>query len=296
VTSMQAGLPDIARIGVWGTSEWLKPEHEASLVTFAQMIDDLGFGSLWISAGFQSGMPTAYRTIVECTSQILVASGILSIWHCSPEQVIEAIAEIQKDFPDRFMLGLGASHAPQVTSIGHEYAKPYSRMVEYLDQLDHLNLGGAQVMLAALGPRMLKLAADRTMGAHPYFVPVEHTRQARAILGPSRLLVPEQAIVLNTDPTVARHWARAFMAPYLQLPNYTNNLQRFGYTEDEFAHGGSDRLVDAIVAWGTPEDALLRASEHLNAGASSVCLRVVTDESAPIPHEQMRVLAELLTS
>jgi probable F420-dependent oxidoreductase len=293
---METGLPDITQVGVWGLSEWLKPEHEASLVTFAQMIDDLGFGSLWISAGFTSGVPTAYRALVECTSRIMVASGIVSIWHCSPEQAAESIGEIQKDFPERFMLGLGASHAPQVTSLGHEYAKPYSRMVDYLDQLDHLHLGSRHRMLAALGPRMLKLAADRSMGAHPYFVPVEHTRLAREILGPSRLLVPGQAIVLNSDPTIARQWARAFAATYLQLPNYTNNLMRLGYSEDDFTHGGSDRLIDAIVAWGTPEDVLRRVSEHLNAGASSVCLRVVTDESAPIPHTQMRVLANLLSA
>jgi len=293
---MELKLPEISQVGVWGSSEWLKPEHEASLVTFAETIDDLGFGSLWISAGFQSGMPTAYRSLVECTSQILVASGILSIWHCSPEQAAEGVREIQIDFPERFILGLGASHAPQVTSFGHDYAKPYSRMVDYLNQLDHLQVGNTNRMLAALGPRMLKLASERSMGAHPYFVPVEHTRQAREILGPQPMLVPEQAIVLNTDPTIARQLARVFMAPYLQLPNYTNNLIRLGYTEDDFRGGGSDRLVDAIVAWGTPEDALLRVSEHLNAGASSVCLRVVTEEPAPIPHTQMLVLADLLST
>ncbi len=167
-------------------------------------------------------------------------------------------------------------------------------MVNLLDQLDisKKSVGINQRMLAALSPWMMKLAADRSRGAHPYFVRVEHTSRSREILGPSPLLIPEQAVVLNKNPIQAKEWARAFMAPYLRLPNYTNNLLRLGYTEDDFQHGGSNQLVDAIVAWGTPEDVLLRVGDHLNAGASSVCLRIVTDQPAPIPHSQMRDLTK----
>ena len=289
---MPSNLLNLSRVGVWGSSEWLKPENEGSLLTFAETLDELGFGSLWISAGFLPGMPSSYRKIVERTSRIVVASGILSIWHCTPEETRTSVIQIQQDYPDRFMLGLGASHSPQVTSLGHQYTKPYSRMVSYLDELDGLGLGPEHRMLGALGPRMMELAADRSRGAHPYFVPVEHTRRSREILGPSPLLIPEQAVVLNEDPMQAREWARAFMSLYLRLPNYTNNLLRLGYTEADFQHGGSDQLVDAIVAWGTPEDVLLRVGDHLNAGASSVCIRIVTEEPAPSPHSQMRDLAK----
>ena len=186
---------------------------------------------------------------------------------------------LEEAFPGRFLLGLGVSHHHLVDRIRHhDYSKPYSRMVEYLDEMDaaiFLAVGPTErppTVLAALGPKMLKLAADRAAGAHPYFVPVEHTAKAREILGPDPILAPEQMVVLDTDLDRARATARQGMAIYLRAPNYVNNLKRFGFTDDDIADGGSDRLVDAIVACGDAEVVRTRVEAHFDAGADP-CLR-----------------------
>ena len=187
-------------------------------------------------------------------------------------------------FPDRFLLGLGVSHGHLVAGIRkHDYSRPYSYMVDYLDRMDNalfMAVGPTEDpgrLLAALGPKMLTLSAERANGAHPYFTTPDHTETARALLGADALLAPEQMVVLNTDPTEARRMARAGMKIYLGLPNYANNLLRSGFTEDDLAGDGSDRLVDAIVAWGTAEKVAARVNEHREAGADHVCMQVLND-------------------
>jgi len=203
-------------------------------------------------------------------------------------------------FPGRFLLGLGVSHGHLVAGIRkHDYSKPYSHMVEYLDRMDKaLFMARAAAddggrLLAALGPKMLELSATKANGSHPYFTTPEHTAIAREAMGADALLAPEQMVVLETDPVEARRIARAGMKIYLGLPNYFNNLLRLGFTEDDRADGGSDRLVDAIVAWGTEAQIAERVAQHHAAGADHVCVQVLQDGVA-MPEQQWRRLAPVL--
>jgi probable F420-dependent oxidoreductase len=223
----------------------------------------------------------------------MVASGIVSIWLGEPGDIAGSVAKLDEQYPGRFQLGLGASHAPVVEN----YTKPYSRMVEYLDDLDgqQQTVPPDRRILAALGPRMLQLSAERAAGAHPYFVPVEHTAQARETLGTGPLLAPEVTVVLESDAERAREVARGFTTMYLTLPNYSNNLRALGYTEDDVAGGGSDRLVDAVVAWGDAGSVAKRVREHLEAGADHVCIQVITGQGlGEFPVAQYRELAGAL--
>jgi probable F420-dependent oxidoreductase len=205
-------------------------------------------------------------------------------------------------FPDRFLLGIGVSHAPMVQGV-HKgtYDKPYSTMVEYLDAMDNGIFFGAapttapQRVLAALGPKMLKLAAERGAGAHPYFTPVEHTAFARDTMGAGALLAPELAVVLETDATKAREIARKYMTTYTRLPNYANNLKRFGFTDDEVTNQ-EDRLVDAIVAWGSIDTVVAAVKGHLDAGADHVCIQVLTDKPGSLPMREWQELADATRS
>jgi probable F420-dependent oxidoreductase len=209
---------------------------------------------------------------------------------------------ITEAFPDRFLLGIGVSHQPAVEGFhGGNYDKPYSTMVKYLDAMDRGLYFAAQPSapparaLAALGPKMLKLAAERTMGAHPYFVPVEHTPIARAAMGPDALLAPEQAVVFSRDASEARAIARGFMKTYLGLPNYTNNLKRLGWTDEDIA-GPTDALVDAIVAWGSLDDIQTRIKAHLDGGADHVCVQVLSSDPTKVTMDEFRQLASLIPS
>ena len=209
-----------------------------------------------------------------------------------PEEIAESVAHLDAQFPDRFLLGLGASHAP----IAADYSRPYSKMVGYLDTLD--SLGGAvdqgHRVLAALGPRMLELAKERSLGAHPYFVPVQHTARARQILGRGPLLAPEVTVVLESDPAKARALARTFTELYLTLPNYTNNLRTFGFTDDDLAGAGSDRLVDAVVCWGDVDTVVAKVRAHHEAGADHVCIQMLSPSEGSFPLAEYRELATAL--
>jgi probable F420-dependent oxidoreductase len=209
---------------------------------------------------------------------------------------------VSEAFPDRFLLGLGVSHQPMVEGVhGHAYDKPYSTMVAYLDAMDRgMYFATApstppQRALAALGPKMLRLSAERGVGAHPYFVPVEHTAMAREVLGAGPLLAPEQAVVFETDPTKARDIARRHMATYLRLPNYTNNLKRVGWADADI-EGASDALVDAIVAWGDLDRISARVKAHLDAGADHVGVQVLPADPSALPMAEWRELASLVGS
>jgi len=247
----------------------------------AAELEELGYTALWSSGGFQPGLSLHFERLLAATSRIMVCSGIVSIWSTSPDEIALAVADLDLRYPGRFVLGLGASHA----AIVEDYSRPYSHMVAYLDALDVAGpaVAGDRRVLAALGDRMLSLAADRAAGAHPYFVPVEHTARAREVLGADALLAPEISVVLERDASTARQAVREFTAGYLSLPNYANNLRSLGFGDDDLAGSGSDRLVDAVVAWGNPETVAHRIRQHLEAGANHVCIQVLAPlESFPL--------------
>ena len=240
-------------------------------------LEALGFGTLWSSGGFERGLAPHFEQLLAATRQLHVASGIVSIWAASPDEVGPAVAALEATYPGRFVLGLGASHA----AIAPDYARPYSRMVAFLDALDAFDqpVPPARRFLAALGPRMLELAAARAAGAHPYFVPVEHTARARDVLGRGPLLAPEVAVVLDADPDTARALARRYASIYLDLPNYSNNLRTLGFDDDDIGGGGSDRLIDAVIPWGDADTVAARVRAHLDAGADHVCIQVIADHN-----------------
>jgi probable F420-dependent oxidoreductase len=277
------------RIGVWWSGSW-KMSGADGLVAPMEL-ESMGYGALWSSGGFDPGLSPHFERLLESTSQITVASGIVSIWASAPEAIANAVAGLDERFPGRFLLGLGASHSVIVEG----YKRPYSRMVEYLDALDVLDrpVTPDRRVLAALGPRMLELAAARSAGAHPYFVPVEHTARARSIMGQGPLLAPEVAVVLDEDPASARAAARAYAGGYLQLPNYASNLRTLGYGEEDFDGDASDRLIDAVVPWGDVQTVAGRVREHYEAGADHVCIQVVAPHDT-FPLTQYQELAAAL--
>jgi probable F420-dependent oxidoreductase len=266
------GTVDLGRIGVWWSGAWRLADEPA--VNVAAEVESLGYGALWSSGGFDPGLSPAFGSLLASTTRIAVASGIVSMWTGAPDDVGPAFAQLETSFPGRFLLGIGASHAPLVS----DYSRPYSHMVAYLDELDALEtpVPAQRRVLAALGRRMLELAAQRAAGAHPYFVPVEHTAWARSILGPAPLLATEVAVVLGTDPVDARALAREYASLYLGLPNYTQNLRTFGFGDEDIEGGGSDRLIDAIIPWGDAATIADRIGEHHDAGADHVCLQVIS--------------------
>jgi probable F420-dependent oxidoreductase len=267
---------------VWLAS--LRPATIEQERAAARRIETLGYGSLW--AGEVIGGKEAFAhqaVLLTATEQIVTGTGIANIWARHPATMQAGAATLGAAYPGRFILGIGVSHAPMVERSGQTYDRPFTRMVEYLDGMDRVS-GDVPVtdvpvplMLAALGPRMLALARDRADGAHPYFVPVEHTPVARQILGPDRLLIPEQALVLSSDAEQARSVARGHMTSYLRLPNYVNNLRRLGYSDEDVAGSGSDRLVDALVVWGDEDRVANRVREHLDGGADHVLLQPLGD-------------------
>lgn len=281
-------------VSVW-QPYFLAGKDRSEVLDTAVEVEDLGYSRIWFSAGFADGIPPRYREILDATSRIGIAPGILSIWHSAPAEAAAFVADTEKAHPGRFLLGLGTSHAVIVDQKdGEQYRKPYSKMVEYLDALDAAGVAPEQRILAALGPRMLELSRDRSRGAHPYFVPVEHTAEARAVLGPDALVATEVAVVLETDAERARAVAREYTAGYLTLPNYTRNLRRLGWTEEDVRGGGSDRLVDALIPWGTLEQVAAGLEEHYRAGADEVAIQVLGSPAKEFPRDTFRALATAL--
>ncbi|WP_405901366.1 LLM class F420-dependent oxidoreductase [Streptomyces sp. NBC_00727] len=280
------------RVGIWSgalhTSR-VDPDGKKTIAEAVAEIEALGYGTLWLGG---SPSPDDAAAIVDATRTITVATGILSIWDHTAEEVAARISAIDAGARDRFVLGLGVSHG----ALAPQYAKPYSAMVAYLDALDAADpsVGPGHRVLAALGPKMLKLASDRALGAHPYLVTAAHTAEAREALGPEALLAPELSVVLDTDLDRARTTARAMLAMYLRLPNYTDNLLRLGFTESDFEDGGSARLLDALFALGDAEHVKARAGEYFDAGADHVALQVVTADQGRtgLPLAEYRELAE----
>jgi len=289
-----ASRPRLGRIGIWSGTFWAQREEAARA---ARELERLGYDALWVPNG--PGIFDRARDLLAATSRIVVATGIASIWMYPAAEAAAAHHALTQDFPGRFLLGLGVSHAHLVNrDHAGRYNRPVERMLAYLDALDAAPtpVPPEERILAALGPRMLAIARDRSAGAHPYLVTVEHTRAARNELGPGAVLAPEQAVVLETDPVRAREIARAHLARYLHAPNYTNNWQRLGFTADDLAGGGSDRLVDALVAWGDLDAIRRRVAAHLRAGADHVCLQALTAPPQAVPYDAWRILAPLATA
>ncbi|MFD6897669.1 TIGR03620 family F420-dependent LLM class oxidoreductase [Rhodococcus sp. NPDC060086] len=284
-------------MSVWGGGFWLSGKTREAALDAARELDELGYSRLWTSGGFGDGVPPIYGEVLAATPRLGVASGIVSIWHAEPADAAKTVDRFEREHPGRFLLGLGASHAQVVDAAeAGRYTKPYSRMVEYLDALDATDspVPAERLALAALGPRMLTLSAERTAGAHPYFAPAEHTAQAREILGDGPLLAPEVAVVLDEDEDTARGIAQEYMRGYLSLPNYSNNLLRLGYTEDDVAGAGSDRLREALIPSGNIERVVAGIERHYEAGADEVPIQVLTADQMTFPAEAYRELAAAL--
>ncbi len=279
--------------GIW--SAQLRYGDAGVISEAAAELDGLGYDAIWIP-DVGGDVLGSVEALLRATTRIVVATGILNVWMQDADEVARRRASWNDSWQRRFVLGLGVSHAPLIDH-GHpgRYQKPFSKMVEFLDVLD-----GAEVpfpaderVLAALRPRMLGLARDRAAGVHPYFVPPEHVAHARAVLGPNAMIGVELAVVLDADPVSARETARRHTATYVTLPNYTNNLRDFGFGDGDFADKGSDRLVDAIVAWGDLDAIKVRVAAMRDAGADHVCIQVIRPDDE-IPRADWRELAAAL--
>ncbi|MER7078296.1 probable F420-dependent oxidoreductase, MSMEG_4141 family [Saccharopolyspora kobensis] len=257
----------LGKTGIWQISAQLDPELAAE-------VEKLGYGTIWLGGSPPADLAIAEQ-LLDATRRITVATGIVNIWSAAPGPVAESFHRINAKHPGRFVLGIGAGHR----EMNDDYRKPYQALVDYLDVLDAAGVAQSQRVLAALGPKVLELARDRAAGAHPYLTTPGHTRHARAILGDT-LLAPEQKVVVDTDPQRARETGRDIVGRYLQLANYTRNLERHGFTAEDVTPPGSDRLVDALALHGTPEQIARGIDAHLQAGADHVAVQVLGD---PLP-------------
>jgi probable F420-dependent oxidoreductase len=265
----------LGRLGIWR-------RHQEGIPPLAEL-EALGFTAVWVG-----GSPSLdeVRPFLEQSTTLTVLTGVLNVWRHEPGDVAVGHARLRADFGERFLLGVGIGH-PEAT---RQYRKPYDTIVQYLDQLDAEGVPVAGRALAALGPKVLRLAAERTLGAHPYLVTPEHTREAREIMGAGPLLAPEQKVVLDTDPVRARAIARPRIQPYLGMSNYLRNLRRLGFTDEDLAGEGSDRLIDALAVHGDAKTVARGITAHLDAGADHVPVQVLGDDPVPA----YRALAELL--
>jgi len=261
---------ELGKIGIWRHPSGITPE-------LAREAEALGYGAIWLG-GSPDGDLSVVDNLLEVTDRIVIATGIVNVWKDDAATVGASYHRITARYPDRFLLGLGIGH-PEATQ---EYQQPYAKLVSYLDELDALKVPAGGRVLAALGPKVLRLSAERAAGAHPYLVTPEHTRRAREILGDGPLLAPEQKVVLETDPEQARAIGRPrVQKPYLGLKNYVSNLRRLGWSEDDLADGGSDALIDALAVHGDAGVVARGITAHLDAGADHVAVQVLNDDPLP---------------
>jgi probable F420-dependent oxidoreductase len=286
----------LPRIGIWTGALDMVPLSESQAL--AGEIESLGYGVLWLPEVAGRDVMAHLALLLSATTTLVGATGIASIWARDAVTMTGGVKGLTEAFPDRVVLGLGVSHKNLVEDLrGRSYQRPLAAMADYLDAMDAAPYTAVRPVtpvrrvLAALGPKMLALAGERTDGAHTYLVPPEHTLAARALLGPGPLLCPEQMVILETDPARAREIARVHLAHYLARPNYRSNLRRQGFEDADVAEGGSDRLVDAIVAWGDEDAVLERVQAHLDAGADHVCIQALPATARGVPVEQWRRLA-----
>jgi probable F420-dependent oxidoreductase len=289
----------VGSMGIWTAQFDYQPAAKAQEA--AAELEKLGFGAIWFPESVGREALTHAALLLAATNRIIIATGIANIYARDSVTMAAAQNTLAEAYPSRFLLGLGVSHIPLVEQLrGHTYGRPVASMRAYLDGMDRAPYRAVPPpvkpirVLAALGPKMLDLAAERAAGAHTYFVPPEHTARARKILDTDKLLAVEQAVVLETDLAKAREIARSHMSRYLALPNYVNNLRSLGFTDENLANGGSDRLVDAIVAWGDMNAVVDRVHEHQSAGADHVCIQVLTADAQALPSAQWRELATAL--
>lgn len=275
----------LGRVGVWHSALGLRAADEERAA--AATIEELGYQALWFGEAVANKEAFAHAGILlAATRRIVIASGIASIYSRDATAMSNGGNALEEAYPGRFVLGIGVSHAPMVELRGHAYGKPVAAMREYLDAMERAKYSPPPpaeplpVLLAALRPRMLELARDRSYGAHPYLVTPRHSAMARKLLGPEPVLAPEQGFVLETDPARARAAAREHLSVYLKLPNYVNSWREEGFEDADFADGGSDRLVDGLVVWGDATAITDRVREHLEAGADHVCLQPVARDLA----------------
>jgi probable F420-dependent oxidoreductase len=274
----------LGRIGIWTSYRAIGEENAAEA---AKLVAHLGFGTFWL--GGSPSLP-GVRPLLDATDSLVVATGVVNVWRYGASKLAADHAELAPEFPDRLLVGIGIGH-PEATS---GYQRPLSTMRAFLDDLDRAPtpLPREERCLGALGPRMLDLSAGRSRGAHTYFVPPEHTRFARERLGAEALLAPELACVVDGDRESARNKARSYARSYLRLRNYTNNLLRVGFTEEDISDGGSDRLIDTVVPQGGAEEIATLVREHLDAGADHVCVQAVGVSG--VPRDEWTALAGAL--
>jgi probable F420-dependent oxidoreductase len=268
----------LGRVGPWSFS--LQNHRASDEQAAVAELERCDYPVIWIPESIGSKEAFAHASLLLAgTTRLTVATGIANLWARDPMAMANGAKALAEAYPGRLVLGIGVSHAPSVATRGSRYARPLERMRSYLDAMDAASYkgpepdGGVPRVLAALGPAMLRLAAERTDGVLTYFVPVEHTARAREVLGPDPLLAVEQTAVLTADAGRARAVARAFAADYLALPNYANNLRRLGWAEDDLTGGGSDRMIDAVIVHGESDAITDRIREHLDAGADHVCVQ-----------------------
>lgn len=265
----------LGQIGVFSRHPYFREAEQATILGAAA--EEIGYPALWIP-GFDGGhIFERCALALEASERLTIATGIVNIWRHEAPEVAETVSKLQADSGGRFLLGIGTSHK---ALIGDDYdnISPLAKMKGYLDELDDAGQAPEDRCLAALGPKMLELSAERAAGTHPYFVPVEHTAYARKLLGDGPLIMPVVSVFPETDPVKARANARRKAKLYLGMPNYTNNLRRLGYTDDDLSGEGSDRLIDAVYAWGDTKDIVARVQEHLDAGADHVVIQSFADE------------------
>jgi len=282
--------------GIWSTS--LRYGDAGEAATLAAELEALGYSALWIP-DIGGDLFGPLGNLLGATTTATIATGILIVWMHTPEEAAAEHARLHAEHGPRFLCGIGISHRPLIDHANEPgtYRKPLETMAVYLDGLDAAPtpLAPQDRVIAALGPKMLELARTRTAGTHPYLVTPELTHNARAGIGLDGLVASEQGVVLETAPTRAREIARQHLATYLNLPNYSNNWKRQGFTDSDLADGGSDRLVDALVVWGDEATIAARVQEHRDAGADHVCIQVLTDNLGAFPADQWRALAPALT-
>jgi probable F420-dependent oxidoreductase len=261
--------PRVGRIGIWAME--FRYADPGAIIDAAAELEALGFGALWVPGVSGGALLDDVNRLLSGTKTATVATGVLNIWKHAPDEVGGWWRALPAEHRGRVLLGLGVSHS---AVIGEAYQKPLAVMQAYLAKLSEEGIPSRNLCLAALGPKMLALARDQTAGAHPYLVTPEHTATARAILGPSAMLAPEQGVVLEADAARARDLARPYVTGYGRLANYANSWRRFGFSDEEIAEP-SDRLIDALFAWGTPQRISERVNAHFAAGADHVCLQVI---------------------
>ena len=289
----------LGRIGVWSFAlESLTAAEEREAVA---EIESFGYGAIWFPESVESREVFAHAGwILASTERAIAVSGIANIWARDPTAMANGWRMLTDAYPERFVLGVGVSHAGSVARRGGTYERPYTAMRDYLDSMNRApssapeNDWTPRLVLAALGPRMLELGAERAHGVHSYFVPVEHTAFARQRLGPGPVLAVEQTVVLESEPSEARRVARGFALDYLQSENYARNLKRMGWTGADVAGQGSDALIDAVIAWGDVDRVALRVRQHLDAGADHVCVQVVAEDELDPCLQQLGELAPAL--